>query len=176
MNVVVGSQNPVKQAATEAVLRDVYPQVRVSAQASASGVAAQPWGDDETRQGAYNRAQFILSQTTCDLAVGLEGGVINTPWGLMTCAWCALCHRDGTVGVGGGSHMLLPPQVAQQLHAGAELGLAMDQLLNAHNTKQSSGAIGILTDGLLTRQSAYEVILRLALAPFRQPKYYRGSV
>ncbi len=48
----------------------------------------------------------------------------------------------------------------------------MDALTGLHNTKHAQGAIGILTDGLETRKSAYAHILRLALAPFRKAELY----
>jgi non-canonical (house-cleaning) NTP pyrophosphatase len=48
----------------------------------------------------------------------------------------------------------------------------MDALTGLHNTKQGDGAIGILTDGHLSRQSAYEYVLTLALARLLTPAYY----
>lgn len=152
----------------------VFDQPRFSAVDVPSGVSAQPWGDDETVTGAYNRAQEVLDTTSADLGVGLEGGVIETRFGLMTCAWCVLLRRDGTAGIGGGAKMLLPPSVATDVRAGMELGHAMDQLIGEQNTKHKAGAIGILTNNLLDRQTAYENIIQLAAAPFRQPDYYQN--
>jgi inosine/xanthosine triphosphatase len=172
MKIVVGSKNPVKCAAVEAVLASVFSDARFSAVDSASGVADQPWGDDETRRGAHNRAGHVLAQTDADIGVGLEGGVIETSFGLMTTAWCVVLSRDGQMGIGGGSHVLLPEAVARDVRAGMELGSAMDALIGEYNTKQKNGAIGILTDGLLSRQQAYEVIIQLAVAPFRRPEFY----
>ena len=176
MKIVVGSKNPVKCAAAESVLRPIFPGVQFASVESLSGVSDQPWGDDETRQGAYNRAGHILAQTDAEIAVGLEGGVIDTPFGLMTTAWCVVMARDGRTGVGGGSHILLPESVARDVRAGMELGSAMDALVGGHNTKQKNGAIGILTDGLLSRQQAYEVIIQLAVAPFRRPDLYGVNI
>jgi non-canonical (house-cleaning) NTP pyrophosphatase len=47
-----------------------------------------------------------------------------------------------------------------------ELGHAMDAVSGSHNVKQGVGAVGILTNGLVTRQQAYEVIVAYALAPW----------
>ena len=175
MKIIVGSNNPVKRAAAESVLGPIFPGARFSSVESASGVSDQPWGDDETRQGAYNRAGHVLAHTDAAIAVGLEGGVIDTPFGLMTTAWCVVMGRDGQMGVGGGSHILLPKSVARDVRAGMELGSAMDALVGEHNTKQKNGAIGILTGDLLSRQQAYEVIIQLAVAPFRRPDFYGVS-
>ncbi len=172
MLIITGSINPIKRAAVESVLGNMFPVAVFDALAVESGIPAQPWGDDQTRQGAYNRALAVLNQSHADIGVGLEGGVIDTAWGLMTNAWCVVVNRAGRVGTGGGVNILLPDSVAQMIRAGGELGPAMDALTGQTNTKQNAGAIGILTDGLLDRQQAYAVIVRLAVAPFRQPDLY----
>lgn len=172
MHIVIGSTNPVKCNATRAVLEPLFPDAAFTYIDVPSGVAAQPWGDAETRAGALHRAQAALRQTGADMAVGLEGGVQESEFGLMTTAWCVLVDRHGRTGVGGNSCALLPEPVADAVRQGIELGTAMDHFTRTHNTKQHNGAIGILTNNLETRQSAYETIIRLALAPFQHPDWY----
>jgi non-canonical (house-cleaning) NTP pyrophosphatase len=48
----------------------------------------------------------------------------------------------------------------------------MDAFTGLSNTKHHEGAIGILTGGHLSRQSAYEHVLTLALARLLTPAYY----
>ncbi len=172
MRIVIGSTNPVKCNATRAVLEPLYPGAEFTCLEAPSSVSAQPWGDAETRTGALNRARAALEHTGADLAVGLEGGVQESEFGLLTTAWCVLVDRHGRLGVGGNSCALLPDAVAAIVRQGSELGAAMDHFTQAHNTKQRNGAIGILTNNLETRQSAYETIIRLALAPFQHPDWY----
>jgi inosine/xanthosine triphosphatase len=171
-SIAVGSTNPVKIAAVRAVVARAFPKAKVVGLNVDSGVPEQPWGDAETRRGALNRARATLAATGAQLGVGLEGGMLETEMGLMTCAWCVIVDPHGQVGVGGGVHMLVPPSVTQALRAGGELGPAMDQLTGQHNTKQAQGAVGILTGGLSNRQSAYQQLVAMALAPFVQVKYY----
>ncbi len=175
MRIAIGSLNPVKIQAAESVLASVFPGASFVALEVPSGIPAQPWGDAQTRSGALNRARAALAQSGARLAVGLEGGLVRTEVGVMTCAWCAVVADDGRVGIGGGSHTLLPPAAVAQLEAGVELGAVMDWLTGQHNTRQGQGAIGILTDGLESRETAYAHILRLALAPFRQPALYQKT-
>ncbi len=171
-SIAVGSTNPVKIAAVQAVVARAFPTAKVVGLKVDSGVPAQPWGDAETRRGALNRARATLAASGAQLGVGLEGGMLETEMGLMTCAWCVIVDPHGQVGVGGGVHMLVPPSVTQALRAGGELGPAMDLLTGQHNTKQAQGAVGILTGGLSNRQSAYQQLVAMALAPFVQAKYY----
>ena len=170
--VAVGSTNPVKVAAVRAVLAGVVPGAVIDARAVASGVPDQPWGDDETIRGARTRARAARAAEDADLGVGLEGGVVDGPQGVRTCAWCVVVHRDGREGVGGSLAMPLPEAVAQMLREGRELGHAMDALVARHGTKHGAGAVGILTDGRIDRQAAYEVLVTYALAPFLTPALY----
>jgi inosine/xanthosine triphosphatase len=176
VRIAVGSTNPIKIAAVQAVTSRALPQAEVIGLDIASGISEQPWGDEQTRKGALNRARSALAAAGTDFGVGLEGGVLETEMGLMTCAWCVIVDRDGHIGVGGGVHMLLPPLVAQALQNGGELGPAMDRLTGQHNTKQAQGAVGILTGGLSDRQAAYAQLVTMALGPFLKAEYYRFEV
>jgi len=168
---MVGSTNPVKVAAAQAVFSRFSRDLSVEGQAIPSGVPDQPWGDAETRQGALNRARAMLTAEAA-YGVGFEGGLIDTEFGVMTCAWCAVVGHSGQVGVGGGVNILLPPEVSKAVKSGQELGPAMDALVGQHDTKQGPGAVGILTNGLIDRQQAYEHILIMALGPFRRRDLY----
>ena len=170
--VAVGSRNPVKGAAVRAVLGRVAPQATLETVAAASGVPDQPFGDVETIAGARARAIAARAATDADLGVGLEGGVVDGPEGMRTCAWCVVVDREGREGVGGSLAMPLPDAVAQMIRGGMELGHAMDALVAAHGTKYGAGAVGILTAGLIDRQGAYEVLVTYALAPFLRRELY----
>jgi inosine/xanthosine triphosphatase len=173
LRVRVGSLNPVKIAAVKAVFeRWKKGRVVIEAVDVSSGVAEQPWGDAETRRGALNRARRVLDRNGVDFGVGLEGGLLEVEGTLYTSAWCAVARADGAVGVAGGENLLLPPDVVQRLRAGQELGDAVDAVTGRENTKHHGGAIGAFTAGQLTRQTAYEHVLTLALARFLRADYY----
>lgn len=165
MKFAIGSTNPTKTRAVENVLRVLYAELEIVTFDVPTGISVQPIGDEETRRGAYNRARAVLALTDAEWGFGLEGGVIQTEFGVMTNAWCVVAARDGRVGVGGSANMLLPDTVAWRvLRDGLELGEAMDEYANTQDVKRGKGAIGILTRGLLDRQGAYEYIVKLALA------------
>lgn len=164
--IAIGSRNPIKVAAVQSILSRAFPEAIFKPVRVPSYVPDQPWSDEQTRQGALNRANQALATSRADLGVGLEGGLTKTSVGLMTCAWCAIVDGHGQVGYGGGVHMLLPPVVADLLEQHGELGPTMDALINEYNTKQKQGAIGILTNGLSNRQTAYEQLVAMAAAPF----------
>jgi inosine/xanthosine triphosphatase len=171
--VSVGSSNPVKIAAVRAVLSRVAPLAAVHGVAVPSGVPDQPWGDAETIAGARTRALGALEATTAELAIGLEGGVVEDADGrVRTCAWAVVVGRDGREGTGGSLAMPLPARVSARLRAGEELGLAMDAEARVSGTKTGRGAVGILTAGLIDRQAAYEPLVTYALAPWLAPAFF----
>jgi inosine/xanthosine triphosphatase len=172
-SVAVGSTNPVKIGAVRAVLSGIAPQARVEGIAVPSTVADQPFGDEETIRGARARAVAARERLDADLGVGLEGGVVELADGSMqTCAWSVIVDASGKSGVGGSLAMPLPSSVAAMIREGTELGVAMDRLVGARGTKHGTGAVGILTDGLVDRQRAYEILVTYALAPFLRRDLY----
>lgn len=172
--VAVGSTNPVKVSATRAVIGRVAPSARVDAVSVPSTVSDQPFGDDETIRGALARARAARDSSGAELGVGIEGGVVETSDGaLRTCAWAAVVTANGLHSVGGSLAMPLPPRVATLVRdERLELGEAMDRLTGERGTKRGRGAVGILTDGLVDRQAAYEVILVYALSPLLTPELW----
>ncbi len=166
ITIAVGSTNPVKLAAARAILSRAFPGADFMTLTVPSGVPEQPWGDEQTRLGAFNRAKKALAESGANFGLGLEGGLVESSVGLMTCAWGAMVDGRDKVGYGGGVHMLLPPIVADVLRRQGELGPIMDALIHEQNTKQRQGAVGVLTNGLSNRQAAYEQLVAMAAAPF----------
>lgn len=174
-HVTVGSTNPVKLAAVRAVIMRLAPHATVDGVAVASGVPDQPVSDRQTIEGATTRAHGARATHDADLGIGIEGGVVETSDGMRTCAWAVVVARDGVPHVGGSLSMPLPDAVAALIRDGVELGHAIDRLIGTTNIKHGAGAVGILTDGLVNRQQAYETLVAYALAPLLAPELYRGT-
>ncbi len=104
MKVVVGSKNKTKVGAVEKVWKDAT----ITSLSVPSGVAAQPFSDEETMQGAINRAKRALEEGEAQIGIGLEGGVMKTEHGLFMCNWGALATSDGKIFVAGGARITLP--------------------------------------------------------------------
>ena len=165
MHVAVGSENPVK---IDAVAR-LLPDARVSAVAVDSGVPEQPRGREETVEGAQNRAEAALDAPDAALGVGLEGGVADRdrPSGLWLVMWAAV--TDGTeMSFGSGPSIRLPDAVADRVRAGRELGPVLDEELGRADVSEQEGAIGVYTDGNVTRADALASGVAGALGPLRR--------
>jgi inosine/xanthosine triphosphatase len=105
MNVAVGSKNPVKVNATQNILERIYGKVNVVGIAVESEVPHQPFGKNETIQGAVNRAKNAYSNEF-DLSIGIESGLMeigNSITGYVDLQWCAVFDGDKiTLGVSSG--------------------------------------------------------------------------
>src|ERR1700694_4028358 len=131
--VAVGSTNPVKIRAVRAVIERVRAGIAVEGIAVSSDGPDQTGGDEETIRGARTRADRALAATSADLAVGIEGGLVEQRDGsLHTCAWAVAVARDGGAATGGSLAIPLPPSVAAAVRDGLELGHAMDRATGVH--------------------------------------------
>ena len=169
MRVGVGSGNPVKGAATEQATAKITGAV-VESVPVGSGVAEQPYGEDETIRGARNRAESVLESGEYDLGVGIEGGVApldaeEGPDALLLVMW-AVVTDGSTVGYGSGPRLVLPESIAVRVRNGEELGPVMDDVLDTEHVARKEGAAGALTGNVVTRQEALEQAVAGALGPF----------
>lgn len=165
MKVKVGTHNPLKVRATRNVLEQIYNTVDVEGIEVDSGVGDQPIGLEETIQGAVNRAQNAFLDA--NLSVGIESGLLKTPHsitGYLDLQWCAI--YDGkrvTLGVSSGFEY--PPAVVEEVLQGQEVGEVMDRVTGEEKLGQKSGAVSILTRGLLDRTQNTEQCVLMAMIP-----------
>jgi inosine/xanthosine triphosphatase len=167
MNVTIGTTNNTKINAVKAV----FPEKEVMGIKVSSGVAAQPFSDEETRQGAINRAKNCVEQYPSTMGVGLEGGVMFVGDQLFLCNWGALVTAGNASYTASGARILLPREIADQLHHGAELGDVMDRYAKKKEVRHNEGAIGIFTKDRVSRQSMFEHVVLLLKG---QMEYWEG--
>ena len=168
MRVVVASHNPVKVGAAREAFSACFAEadLEVVSVSVESGVAAQPKSDADTRRGARNRADNAReARPDADYWVGLEGGIETIDDGLVAFAWMVVRDRDGRMGEARSVTLPLPPAVKALVDEGMELGEANDRVFDTVDSKRKGGAFGLLTDGLLTRQSVYAKTIIAALVP-----------
>ena len=172
MDFLIGSTNNAKvQAATE-VLGLHFPTATIRGIEINSGVANQPFGDEETRLGAINRALQVQSIQENVIGIGLEGGVRMLDEKLYICNWGALALPDGKRFTAGGAQIPLPEEIALEIRQGKELGPVIDKYFNAQGLRQKEGAMGMFTAGVVTRVDLFTHILQLLSG---QLKYYTSE-
>lgn len=167
MKVVVASKNPVKIAAVKLGFEKMFPAESFVFEgiSVSSGVPDQPMSDEETLKGATNRAKNIQEETDADYYVGIEGGLEKLGDGMEGFAWVVILSK-GKVGRAKTATYMLPLEVSKLVETGMELGHADDVVFKKTNSKQASGATGLLTNDVITRTLYYEQAVILALVPF----------
>lgn len=160
MRIAVGTTNKAKLEAIRNIFSD---SVEIIPCKVPSNVREQPFSDEETIQGAINRAKNALVEVDADLAIGLEGGVTETPIGLMLCNWGALVVREkmNKPYVAGGARIVLPDDISNRLRNGEELGPVMDDFCQQKNIRSHEGAIGIFTNGQVNRVEMFTHVVKL---------------
>lgn len=164
----VASLNPVKIDATAIAFRTMFPknEIYVCGCSVQSGVPNQPLSDEETKRGAFNRAQAankFHSKLGFHFWVGIESGVQYRN----AFDWICIIGKSGDTIFSRSTEFLLPKKIWDMIENGMELGDANDVLFGLQNSKQQTGAIGVLTNNAVTRTSILSEAIILALIPFR---------
>ncbi|THE14798.1 DUF84 family protein [Bacillus timonensis] len=168
LQVAIGTKNPAKVEAIKngfAGIEANFLPISVS-----SGVSAQPFSDEETIRGAINRATSALEKEGADLGIGLEGGVVESEFGLFLCNWGAIIDRTNEPIIAGGARILLPDEIAEELKNGIELGDVMEEFTKQKDIRKAEGAIGIFTNHYVNRNDMFTHVVKLLVGQFTYRK------
>ena len=172
--IIVSSLNPVKSDAVKNGFKRMFPHEKFSlVQISVeSGVSDQPMTDMESHKGALNRAMNACKAAPDgDFWVGVEGGCDYLNGEMVAFAWIVIQGNEKK-GSARTALFRLPKEVQSLVETGLELGLADDKVFGEENSKQNSGAVGLLTSDVVTRTTLYEQAVILALIPFKNQELY----
>src|SRR5262249_11216746 len=173
---VVASHNPVKIEAARRGFASMFPgrAFQLHSVAVPSWVRPHPLPDAETFQGALERVQQAAQLAPqADYWVGIEGGVEECQRSMAAFAWIVVSappllgkSRTGTFSV--------PEEVAALVRQGRELAAAVEEVYQHTQVKSTTGAVGVLTEGVIDRVQLYEHAVVLALVPFKHAARSRG--
>lgn len=167
MKIVIGSTNPVKIAA----FAELIPSYKILESAELisknvpSLISEQPLSLEETIQGAKNRAQAAAAYG--DIGIGIESGLFNIPNTNRHMDICVCCiYANNTFMLGFSSAFEIPTKVLGYiLNEHVDLGQAMKLagLTDQEQIGAGQGAIGILTNGRITRKEYTKQAIIMAL-------------
>ncbi len=179
MIILVGSKNPVKISSAKEAFEKFFDNVEAIGIDVPSGVPDQPINGD-TFKGAYNRAKELMKinsekNMNADYFVGIEGGISNQYGIWLAFGGMCIIDKSGKVSYGTSPQFELPEKMVNEMLAGKELGLIMDELQNQNNTKQKGGAISFFTKGRMNRKELYLSGLITALVPHVNKDLFYGN-
>ncbi|MCF6241417.1 MAG: inosine/xanthosine triphosphatase [Bacteroidales bacterium] len=175
MKIAVSSINPVKIEAVRAAFKKIFPEreIEILSAKVKSGVSDKPMSEEETLQGALNRAMEVFEKFhDADFSVGIEGGVHFYEERTDAFAWVVIQSKSGKIAKSKTSTFALPKKISNLLKDGYELGTADDMVFKQNNSKQKNGAVGLLTQNAVTRKELYNQAVVLALIPHVNRELY----
>ncbi len=176
--IAVGSKNQAKNLAVETAFKKAFPDYEIKTQGFdvESGIADQPTTDEESIQGALNRAHSALAQlATAQYGVGLEGNTVSIAGRMYLHGWVAIVEKGAPVeGIGHSSGLELPEYLKKGIEAGKELGPMFQEMLgdDDNTIRHTQGTNGVLSGGLYTREQEFIDATTVALARFVKPDLY----
>lgn len=177
LDIVIASTNPIKINIMEVCFLQMYPDAEATFRgvAAPSGVADQPMTDEETLQGVLNRLEHARRVTPeADYWIALEGGLIQRPYGMSVFGYVAIRQKgQEDTAVARSSEMPIPFPVARAVAKGQELGKADDDFYGVTNSNKTTGASGLLTEGLVTRLDLFQQPVIYALCRLKHPDWFR---
>ncbi len=178
----VGTLNRPKLEAVRLALSAYAQGVEVCGHAAESGVPEQPVGFTEIVRGARTRAQVAHGAGPCELAVGIEDGLVEfSELGGEVLNVGAAVVTDGLrEGLGFSALFAYPPECADPALADrAPVGEVFDAYWRARKGEgpaeasgRSVGNIGMLSEGVLTRSEYGRHAVLCALVRFLHPEMY----
>ncbi len=178
IKIIVASANPTKVNAALLGFQRLFPNQNFTAKGISvpSGVSDQPMNDAETFEGALNRAKNARKVLEgAEFWVGIEGGLTYNIAGKMEAfAWIVVLSKENPkiIGKARTASFEIAAPIEDLIHQGYELGHADDLVFRDDNSKQKSGATGLLTDNVMNRTLLYEMAMILALIPFKNKDLY----
>ncbi|EMH4163183.1 inosine/xanthosine triphosphatase [Pluralibacter gergoviae] len=167
--IISATSNPAKIQAILQAFSQIFGEgsCHIDAVSVESGVPEQPFGSDETRAGARNRiANARRLRPDADFWVAIEAGIDDGS----TFSWVVIESREQRAEARSAT-MPLPEVILEKVRAGEALGPVMSRYSGIDNIGTKEGAIGIFTNGALTRTSVYHQAVLLALSPFHNSIY-----
>ena len=167
--IISATSNPAKIQAILQAFSQIFGEgsCHIDAVSVESGVPEQPFGSDETRAGARNRiANARRLHPDADFWVAIEAGIDDGS----TFSWVVIESRKQRAEARSAT-LPLPEVILEKVRAGEALGPVMSRYSGIDNIGTKEGAIGIFTNGALTRTSVYHQAVLLALSPFHNSIY-----
>ena len=173
MQIVVGSQNPVKLEATRQAFNLYFDDFEVIPVAVESGIHPFPISQQETLTGALNRARKAsTSHPLAAYAVGIESGLMVIDDHYFVQAFAAVM-KNSAIGFGASVAFEVSSNFVAAIDPTTDKSKqTIDQLLKRSNLFQREGVVGVLTQNRLNRTQILRNAVICALPQFLQPQYF----
>ncbi|KAJ3066308.1 hypothetical protein HDU98_010389 [Podochytrium sp. JEL0797] len=164
----VGTTNPAKLSAVSQALGTLFPNSKVDVRGVKvpSGVSDQPMTDDETIEGAINRAKNAMEAVPeADFGIGVEGGLQKVGDLYFGFGWTSVVDKKVNSKLPHSLSFTNPlsqnnlraqsASVAPHDSKSPQITTVIDRVSGLVDNRSKAGAMGLMTSGILTRDSCY---------------------
>jgi len=169
MKVGIGTDNPLKNKVVKDAFEDAFDKIDLCPVVVDTEVALQPKGE-EVLKGALNRARKALESN--DFGVGIESGTMNFEGRIFVIGYCVIIDKNGRYSIGSQPIFELPKVFWKRVEAGEEFGKLADEFFKTKNIRQTIGAVGMLSNKLVTREYLMRAAVLTALIPWISKNIY----
>ena len=180
MIIAIGSKNPVKVGAVQGILSQhpFFQGAEFQYMEVPSGVGEQPFGDEEIRSGAQNRARAVFEAFPgCKYGIGIESGLVNIAGTGLFDTNVAVCSiYDGNTFFKPGWSPGFPIQsdiarLAREERIQLDTAAKRVGLTSNPRVGYSHGVISIYTQGRWDRKDLLEAAVDMAIIPIINPGF-----
>lgn len=173
MQVVVGSENPVKLTAAHQAFSMFYDEVQVLPAKVITGVNPFPMSQQETLRGAINRAKAAWAAIPhATFAVGIESGVYQLDDRYLVQAYVVVKQKT-VLSLGASVAFEVSPSLIAFLDPTSdESKSTIDNVVERTDLFQNEGLVGVLTKKRLTRTQILRDAIIVALPRFQTPQHF----
>jgi non-canonical (house-cleaning) NTP pyrophosphatase len=108
-----------------------------------------------------------------DFYVGIEGGLLRVDDRAWEHSWVVIEDRLGQTSTALSAGLEMKVKLLEAILNGQELSDALNEHHDHKDAGQRTGMYGIVTDEVVTRESAIVDAVAFALAPFKNPQYFQ---
>ena len=190
IKVLISSTNPVKVRAAREAFSCFHEEISVSnlsmkeVDPEWNHFKSQPLGEDETYKNSRLRVDYIRNfNPNFDFYVGIEGGIVLKQQNQARIVVYCSVGTNSTIETVRGCEIPLPNRLFKKLASAREkkslqleLGDLVSEISGIPNIKQKNGAVGFLTQNIVTRFDILYQSMMMALIPFLNPTLFELKV
>lgn len=168
MKVAIGTTSELKIRALKNALTKLGVESEIISLKTESGVPNQPFGYEEATKGAKNRSEAVLVESSSDIAIGVESGLIEIEGNYFDIA-CVYIKTKNDVSVSYSAGYFTPQWIIDEIkETDTEYGHITQRL--SHDSDKDP--IKYFSEGKIKREELLSQAIELALIKiFNKEKY-----
>ncbi len=165
MKIIVGTKNHKKVTSAKKIFQDVLSPNRLTVEScDAQSLVPNAPHDEETYNGAMNRAKECMNKCSGNYYVGIESGLVERYGNLFEESWAVVLSDNGDSYIGYSSGLLIPHVITKRMRQGEKHDTIMeyyDRLFELPEDNRDTWSR--YTGGNISRQLSLDEALRNAI-------------